>query len=393
MAPWDVHCLTPAKLAAFYRLVGGNYDVLFIDSPNSSLAFIYKSLGCFHSLQPDKDPFAAPSMPALTPQGFVRWQTVQLLLGPEEHVPFLQEAVKRFDIINPSDGGPFPKLLPADSLPRIADPDMTKWHEGVGEKLRLECESVAPRSASHTSRPPDIESQTESSVNGQSMADAADYFQTSPRNPNYAHINVIPISPTHGRGAQFQSLGPDPPQSPRSGRRRSVADNPPSSPWDGPTPTYPHPHASRPVPHAVPRPRTPSTSSSSSSTSSTSPLRHRYRHSSQSKSLSSPQSRPQSSFLLRPTPDPLSRKPPTAILRPLCSSPLRTILSRPRLPPIRLTTPATTSTDLSGSKFPISTFLRQQWPTTRLQTNQQDWARTRREPHTNGFRATASGRV
>ena len=101
---------------------------------------MYQSLGCYHTLQPRKDPFIRPSVPALTPQGFVRWQTVQLLLEPEQHVPFLQKAVKRFEIINPGDGRSFPRLLPKDSLPCRPDLQMVEWHENVSQKLRLEAQ-------------------------------------------------------------------------------------------------------------------------------------------------------------------------------------------------------------------------------------------------------------
>ncbi|KAL8786334.1 MAG: hypothetical protein Q9213_002831 [Squamulea squamosa] len=138
IAPWDVNCLTPTKLAAFYRLVGGDYDPLFLETPKASLSFIYQSMGCFHTLQPEKDPYLAPSIPALTIQGFVRWQTVQLLLEPDEHASFLQNAVKRLEIINPADGIPFPDRLPREALPSRPDPEMIQWHGGVAENLRLD---------------------------------------------------------------------------------------------------------------------------------------------------------------------------------------------------------------------------------------------------------------
>ena len=72
--------------------MGGDYDVLFADTPSTSLAFIYRSLGAFHSLQPapDDDGYSAPTVPALKKKGFVTWQTVQILLGPEEHVSYVR---------------------------------------------------------------------------------------------------------------------------------------------------------------------------------------------------------------------------------------------------------------------------------------------------------------
>lgn len=83
-------------------------------------------MGCFHTLQQDKSPYTAPTVPALTREGFVRWQTVQILLEPDEHVAFLQNAVKRLEIINPADGTLYPHL-PRDALPSRPDPEMVQW--------------------------------------------------------------------------------------------------------------------------------------------------------------------------------------------------------------------------------------------------------------------------
>ncbi|KAJ9662139.1 hypothetical protein H2201_006247 [Coniosporium apollinis] len=141
--PSDEIDITPSQLAAFYRAVGGDYDILFIETPPQSMAFIYKSLGCLHSLQPapTDDGYGTPNIPALKKKGFVTWQTIQLLLGPEEHVPFLQNAVATLGIIDPSTGQAFPKLLPTESFPREPDADMVRWYEGVSERLRQQCEA------------------------------------------------------------------------------------------------------------------------------------------------------------------------------------------------------------------------------------------------------------
>lgn len=146
--------LTPPQLAQFYRNVGGNYDALFLDTPPSSLAFIYKSLGCLHSLQPVDESsaaaHAAPAIPALKPRGFVTWQSIQLLLGPHEHVPFLQEALRLYDIRDPAHPrhAPFAKNLPAATLPAVADADMLSWHASVAERLRAEAAAAATASTS-----------------------------------------------------------------------------------------------------------------------------------------------------------------------------------------------------------------------------------------------------
>ncbi|KAL8680297.1 MAG: hypothetical protein Q9186_003479 [Xanthomendoza sp. 1 TL-2023] len=185
IAPWDVTLLTPTKLAAYYRLVGGDLDPLFLDTPRASLSFIYQSLGCFHTLQPEKDPYSAPAVPALTAQGFVRWQTVQLLLEPDEHASFLQNAVKRLDIINPADGTPFPDRLPREALPSRPDPEMIQWHEGVAENLMTvsyAADNTRPSSATEHAQISDTttESSIASSDDRPSLAATARYF-THPR--------------------------------------------------------------------------------------------------------------------------------------------------------------------------------------------------------------------
>ncbi|KAJ9200456.1 hypothetical protein DTO164E3_4031 [Paecilomyces variotii] len=126
--------LTPEKLAAFYREVGGNWDMLFLETSGPALSFIYQSLGCFHSLRPTRNPFEAPSIPALLPHGFVRWQTIQILLSPDEHSRYLQNAVMQWDIPHPN-GGFFPKMIPREAFPAHPDPDMVAWHESVGRRL------------------------------------------------------------------------------------------------------------------------------------------------------------------------------------------------------------------------------------------------------------------
>ncbi|KAK5714652.1 hypothetical protein LTR15_010835 [Elasticomyces elasticus] len=136
--------LTPEQLARFYRDLHGNYDQLFLGTPHESLAFIYKSLGCLHSLQPQSfshsTAFTDPTVPALKTEGWIMWQTIQLLLGPDEHSQFIIEAVQKWDITDPVTGELFPKLLPRICFPEEPDPHMVAWYEGVSERLRKEAE-------------------------------------------------------------------------------------------------------------------------------------------------------------------------------------------------------------------------------------------------------------
>ncbi|KAJ0303482.1 hypothetical protein COL516b_006486 [Colletotrichum fioriniae] len=92
--------------------------------------------GCQHSMQPSDNDFDAPSVPALTLRGFVRWESIEILLSPEEHVPFIQQAVKSWNLKHPETGEPFPPDLPADALPSEPDAGIEKWHKKCAEKLR-----------------------------------------------------------------------------------------------------------------------------------------------------------------------------------------------------------------------------------------------------------------
>lgn len=59
-----------------------------------------------------------------------------MLLGPEEHVPFLQYAVKNWHLKHPYTGESFPTDLPATAFPAVCDPAVDEWHRACGEKLR-----------------------------------------------------------------------------------------------------------------------------------------------------------------------------------------------------------------------------------------------------------------
>lgn len=141
--------LTPNQLARFYRELDGNYDQLFLGTPSESIAFIYKSLGCLHSLQPQaynqSTAFTDPTVPALKTEGWIMWQTIQLLLGPDEHAGFLAEAVAKWDVKDPATGKSFPKILPRECFPQEPDKHMVQWYEGVSERLRKEAEDSTLR--------------------------------------------------------------------------------------------------------------------------------------------------------------------------------------------------------------------------------------------------------
>jgi hypothetical protein len=104
--------------------------------PAQSISFIYQVQGCQHVLvQPGSDT-EAPTIPALTTKGFVRWQSIQILLEPQTHAPIMQFAVKHWSLKNPDDGTLFPADLPKEAFPLETDADTDKWHQECAVRLR-----------------------------------------------------------------------------------------------------------------------------------------------------------------------------------------------------------------------------------------------------------------
>ncbi|KAK6439936.1 hypothetical protein LTR95_003852 [Oleoguttula sp. CCFEE 5521] len=195
--PSDNPDLTPNQLASFYRDVGGNYDQLFLGTPGAAIGFIYKSLGCLHSLQPlsHSTAFTEPTVPALKTEGWIMFETIQTLLGPDEHSAFLMEAVRKYDVKNPVTGEVFPKILPRYCFPLEPDKHMVAWYEGVSERLRKEAEREEMQRVSEADRPGSsssklavrrVDSDDEGSVDSRGPALA--YF----RNPLYRHVDGRP---------------------------------------------------------------------------------------------------------------------------------------------------------------------------------------------------------
>lgn len=109
--------------------------------PHSSISYVWQVTGCQHTLQPTGNDFEAPSIPALTFRGFSRWESLEILLGPEEHVPFLQYAVQKWKLKHPETGEDFPADLPANVFPAQADRDVDRWHKSCADRLRSEAAS------------------------------------------------------------------------------------------------------------------------------------------------------------------------------------------------------------------------------------------------------------
>lgn len=106
--------------------------------PSESISYVWQVTGCEHTLLPEKDKFTPPSIPTLTIGGFSRWQSLEMLLSPEKHVPFYQFALSNWNLINPLTNKPFPTQIPAESFPLEPDAQVDRWHRSCAEKLRRE---------------------------------------------------------------------------------------------------------------------------------------------------------------------------------------------------------------------------------------------------------------
>ncbi|KAF7863967.1 hypothetical protein EAF04_006932 [Stromatinia cepivora] len=226
--------LTPEKLALFYKAVGGNYDSLFVETKHPSISWIYASIGCQHTLNPTKDDFAPPSIPCLTVRGFVRWQSIEILLGPEEHVSFIQTAVREFEIKNPTTGERFPIDLPKEAFPSVPDAEIEKWHRSCAEKLR--------RRATPDESPDEQEDVPTPDLPPRPKVQATYvHVRPSPRVPD-----PTPTNGAHSRSGYFETSTREPPTRESSSREPSARE---PSTRDSTTRESTTHRASRPIPY------------------------------------------------------------------------------------------------------------------------------------------------
>lgn len=264
----DVMQLTPQKLAAFYKAVGGDYDckscrekwktsllisiALFVEMPHEAISYIWQVTGCQHTLQPTDDDFAPPTIPALTPRGFSRWESLEILLGPEEHVPFLQYAVKNWNLKHPETCQEFPPDLPKEMFPAEADADVDRWHKSCAEKLRKEAAAYRDKETANSPQSPEQPPEPKFSyVHVRNPFPNSRPRPAEPTERPFAYVHV----PGTGR-TRSSRHSPDKyrqeSQSDEHPRRRSVSDSTrPSDPDAPPYATggaYLDPNAKRPGP-------------------------------------------------------------------------------------------------------------------------------------------------
>ncbi|KAF3023509.1 hypothetical protein E8E14_007197 [Neopestalotiopsis sp. 37M] len=220
--------LDKSKLAAFYRAVGGDYDSLFVKAPDKSISYIWQALGVQHTLQPTENDFEAPSIPALTLRGFARWQSLQILLGPEEHVPFIQYAVRNWALKHPVTGAPFPVDLPADAFPKVCDPEIDRWHKECAKRLKQDAAPNVERPAPAPPPDPRVHFNHVHASGSSHHGPAMDYFDRTRPSVPFVHVQGRPgvhhsqSTRKHRVDSSSSSSSPDE----RARRRRSFSDYP-----------------------------------------------------------------------------------------------------------------------------------------------------------------------
>jgi hypothetical protein len=265
--------------ARFRLLTRRSCLALFVNVPYPSISYIYQSIGCQHVLHHTSNDYAPPSIPALTPRGFVRWESIQTLLSPEEHGPYLRAALNSFPIKHPDTGELFPKDLTAAAFPARADPEIEKWHSSCEEQLRRRASpdgndapklraQVPPRHRCRAAYGAKIAAGYAASP--RNREEGADYFSSRPlRAKNVPSTQSKRPSPAARTAASRPYLSPHDnfPRSPGL-RRRSFPDvfSPPVSATTSPVPggsdtERPVRSADRTRRHSHPRHRRDSTSS------------------------------------------------------------------------------------------------------------------------------------
>lgn len=218
---------------------------LFVNAPHESISYIWQVFGCRHTLEPTDNDYEPPSIPALTLRGFVRWESIQLLLAPDEHVPFIIHAVKNWHLKNPDTGDLFPENITSAAFPSEPDPDISVWYEACGDRLRKEATPRASPRPSFPSAADRVQSAFSHVPAGSARPAATDYF--THRSVPFAHVSPghagpryrgagLRVSPERADRTRHNGMSP---QEERA-RRRSFSD-------------YPSPHAeSYATPHLNP---------------------------------------------------------------------------------------------------------------------------------------------
>ena len=228
--------------------------------PHSAISTVYQGLGCQHSLLPTHDDdFAPPSIPALTTKGFVHWQTIQTLLGPQTQVPVLRFAAANWSLKHPDTGTPLPVDLPNEAFPSEADADTDRWHRECARISRSKAAEAEPAEPSREAPKPEFTDRkvpyTHVRVNPTSPRD---YF-TSPRPVNVSYVQVPSPRPTPTGPSPRPTPGPSPERERARGREHLLRRQPTSTEDAAQRrrsfSDYPHsPQEARPVqvPHLVP---------------------------------------------------------------------------------------------------------------------------------------------
>ena len=181
---------------------------------------MFTTLGCFHSLQPTQSPFDTPKIPCLTPTGFARWLTIQMLLCPEENIGFLQKAVHLWNVPGPN-GTIFPKYIPRDAFPTRPDEEMENWHRMVTGRLNQKNYMRRIQNSPHQSPHPEAHDRRDGYFSGSQVGKPSRPSRSSSRDDKtalYRRRSSVPdfASPAGERGSHWEPKNPDGPRKARS---------------------------------------------------------------------------------------------------------------------------------------------------------------------------------
>ncbi|KAL9617067.1 MAG: hypothetical protein Q9160_008140 [Pyrenula sp. 1 TL-2023] len=208
---------------------------------------------------------------------------MQLLLGPDEHARYFQEAVAKFDIINPKTGVTFPKTIPRDAFPEKPDDEMCRWHNMMGRRLEQESKRIQAAS-------PMLSPRGDRTSGHEARNAETEYF---PRSPNRAQHKHRPSRPSRSSSHDQRKT------SNSSSRRSSLPDQTASSWPPGSEHSVHFAHDS--IPPKPKSPHDPSLGHKTSNSSGNSQSRHRTSNaSSHHRPSSSSNSRPSLSLATDP---------------------------------------------------------------------------------------------
>ncbi|KAJ5594865.1 uncharacterized protein N7459_001073 [Penicillium hispanicum] len=165
-SPGNTIVIVPEKLQKFYSDTHIPSDPYpwqdfdrahadIFDDRTSSISRLFREVKAQHHLVQTDDLRERPDIPALTPKGFERWETLMILANPEREYERLQKAVLNMPISNPDDRKErFPKEIPRRLFPEFADISLREeTEEYIMKHCGVDLPHITDEERSQASRP------------------------------------------------------------------------------------------------------------------------------------------------------------------------------------------------------------------------------------------------